>query len=119
MFQDLLTNLLTRVEGAERVILAGIDGVLLEASPRDPAEHAERLAAEYAAVARAAQRASATLESTNLASLVLTTSRSKLVVQMITPEYFLLVCLSPGGYAGRARFEIARARDLFERELVF
>ncbi len=54
-----------------------------------------------------------------LAAATLATRGSRILFQDLTPDYFLLIFLEPDGHAGKAAFEIARARSTLERELVF
>jgi predicted regulator of Ras-like GTPase activity (Roadblock/LC7/MglB family) len=119
MFSDIFSTLLARVEGAEWAMVVGLDGIVLESTPAALAPRSDQLAAEYAALVRASQRATAQLGAGTFRGSLLFAAESKIVLEILTPEYFLAMGLSSAGHAARARFEIGRARDLLERELVF
>jgi predicted regulator of Ras-like GTPase activity (Roadblock/LC7/MglB family) len=57
------------------------------------------------------------LEAGEVQQLSLTTDRVTLMVSSVTPDYYLLLVLGPGGNYGRARFELRRARLLLEKDL--
>ena len=46
-------------------------------------------------------------------------SRSEILLQFLTPEYFLIMALNPACHSGKAAFEVSRACGSLERELVF
>src|SRR5687767_15763458 len=119
MFQSILIDLVKRVSGAQWAMLVGIDGVILETSSALSLSNGEVLAAEYAIFYRASQKATTETEVGEIKGLVLYTDRGKIILQSLTPEYFLLMGLKLEAYTGKARFEISRARGHIERELVF
>ena len=119
MFPDILSTLLGRIEGSEWAMVVGLDGIVLESAPAAMGSGADQLAAEYASLVRVSQRATAQLGAGTFRGSLLFATESKIVLEILTPEYFLAMGLTSAGHAARARFEISRARDLLERELVF
>jgi predicted regulator of Ras-like GTPase activity (Roadblock/LC7/MglB family) len=117
MFQSILVNMMSRIRGARWAMLVATDGVLLESYPHDLPD-ADDIAADKAELYRSMRR-SVAAGGSSISTATLRTSGGKLLFQDLTPDYFLLVNLAPDGHAGRASFEIARTRQLLERELVF
>jgi uncharacterized protein len=117
MFREILVKLMNDVKGARWAIVAGGDGVPVDASS-EASVSTETLAAEYAFFVRACQRVLAETGGDELRGFELLTNRGKVILEPLTPEYFLLMGLEPEGYTGQARFEILRARSLMEQELV-
>jgi len=119
VFQSILADLLGRVQGAEWAMVVGVDGVVLETTPASPGDFSELRAAVYATFVRACQRAALESRVGDLEGSIVFAARTKILIEMLTPEYFLLFGLSNDGNTGHARFEITRARDLLERELTY
>jgi len=118
MLHETLTRLLRNVKGAEWAMVVGLDGVLLDACGSPAASCSETVAAEYALLYRACQRVVTETAVGIPQSFAMTTDRSKVLIQTLGPECFLLMSLDSDQPSGRARFEIARARVLLERDLV-
>lgn len=119
MFKPILEKLLTRIPGAEWALVVGADGVIIDSSSRGTLPESETLAAEYASLLRSWQRVVDEAGTGRLQGSVLFTDRGKILCQMITPDYFLLMGLGATGVSGKARFEVSRARSEFEQELTF
>lgn len=117
MFRTILADLTARTPGARWALIVGADGVPLEADPADIGQAAELLAAEYAGLFRDCMKVTARTAAGDLRGAVLTTDRGRVVMQALTPEYFLLLCLGPQAHSGKALFEIARAREAIVEEL--
>jgi len=118
MFREILVKLLNDVKGAQWAIVVGGDGVPVDAGSETGGLSTETVAAEYTLFVRACQRVLAETGGGELQGFELLTNRGKVILETLTPEYFLLMGLVPEGYTGQARFEILRARGLMERELV-
>ena len=119
MFHVVLCKLLSSVEGADWVMVVGMDGVLLEAIGNQSSSTSEAVAAEYAIFYRACLRVTAETSGGDIQTIVIHTERGKILLQTLTPDYFLLLGLTSEGNSGMARYEIARARAQLEQELVF
>src|SRR6058998_3336352 len=119
MFHVVLCKLLSSVEGADWIMVVGMDGVLLEAIGNQSSSTSEAVAAEYAIFYRACLRVAAETSGGEIQTIVMHTDRGKVLLQTLTPDYFLLLGLTPDGNSGMARYEIARARAHLEQELVF
>lgn len=117
MFQTILADLTGRTPGARWALIVGADGVPLESDPADVGQAGELLSAEYAGLFRDCLQVTARTAAGDLQFAVLTTDRGRVVMQALTPEYFLLLCLAPQAHTGKALFEIARAREAIVEEL--
>lgn len=119
MFQAILADLVSRTPGTDWAIIVGADGVPLEASTPGHQPEIELLAAEYATLFRNCRRVTSQASGSDLQDAILTTERCRIVLQTLTPDYFLLLCLQPSGLTGKALFEISRARGAIIEEITF
>ena len=116
MFREVLSGIRERVEGALAVSLIGLDGIAIE-SLRDDHVPLEVLGAEFGGFIKSV-RPNPELETGEVLQFALVTERFITFLSQVTPEYFILLVLSPDGNYGRARFELARAKQLLRDELV-
>lgn len=93
-------------------LVTDLEGVpVVTVGPRHEAEAMESLSAELTAFWKNVRRARGEVGEGELRSLVLTGSAGTAAVQVITPDYALLLKTGPGIPAGRIRFEAARAAE--------
>ncbi len=93
-------------------LVTDLEGVpVVTVAPRHEAEAMESLSAELTAFWKNVRRARVEIGEGELRSLVLAGSAGTAAVQVITPEYALLLKTVPGIPAGRIRFEAARAAE--------
>lgn len=118
MFQSLLARLVARAN-ARWAMIVGTDGVLLETDARAFHAEAEGLAAEYAALYRAARKAAGDTDLGGLHNSLLVTDQGKILLQALAADYFLVLFLEPESHAGKAIFEVTRASDSLEQELAY
>ena len=117
MFLEQLSQISGRIEGALALSLVAKDGISVESVSSDPAIDLEALAAEMVSQARSISDNHRELEVGEVQQLSITSDQVTLMVSSITPDYYLLLVLGPGGNYGRARFELRRARLLLEKDL--
>ena len=117
MFLETLSRISERIEGALALSLVAKDGIAVESVSSDPDLDLEVLAAELVAQARAIAENHRELEVGEVQQFAVTTDRLTLMVSSVATDYYLLLVLGPDGNYGRARFELKRARLLFEGEL--
>lgn len=119
MFRSILENLVREVAGARWAIVVGADGVVLEAGlgASGPGVPVETLAAEYALFMKACEGVLAQTGGETLDGFTLSTAESKVVLQPLTPEYFLVMGLDSSGMAGQARHKISRIQPDLERRI--
>jgi predicted regulator of Ras-like GTPase activity (Roadblock/LC7/MglB family) len=119
MFQNILRELVERTPGTLWAMIVGSDGVPLEVRPGEGPLDADLLAAEYATLFRTCKRTTGQTAGGDLEGAVLTASNARVVLHSLTQDYFLLLCLQPFAPAGKAVFEISRARDAIVEELAY
>ena len=116
MFKDVLAGLRDRVEGAMAVSLIGLDGIAIE-TIRGGDVPLEVLGAEFGSFVKSIRTANTELNTGDVLQFSLVTERYITFLSEVTPEYYILLVLSPDGNYGRARFELAKAKHLLADEL--
>jgi predicted regulator of Ras-like GTPase activity (Roadblock/LC7/MglB family) len=118
MFTERLNELSSRIEGALALSLVADDGMPVE-SVTSAQTHfdLEALAAELMAQVRAISVNHQELAVGPVRHISVTTDRVTLMMSAVSRNYFLMLVLDAGANAGRARFELRRAKLLFERDL--
>ena len=117
-FADTLNNITERVEGCSAAIILGIDGIAIERQVKqvDPRLDIDLIATEFTTLVRRNMRTAADAEMGEVHEMVFVTDLLTLVLRPITPEYFLMLALNPGGNVGRARYELRKAQLAMESE---
>lgn len=118
VFTERLHKVLQTVEGARAVCLIGRDGIAIERLAVTDEPNLDVATAQFTDIAKKLQVANAELEAGELREMIETTERYMVILSAVTPEYFLLMILSPEGSLGRARFELRKAVAIFHDELV-
>jgi len=99
-------------------MIVGNDGVVLETDSRSFRAEAEGLAAEFAAFCRTSLKVTIDTDMGGLHSSLLITDYGKILLQTLTPDYFLVMLLQPGAYYGKACFELSRVARPLEHQLM-
>ena len=117
-FADTLSNITERIEGCAAAIILGIDGIAIERQIREmePPLDIDLIATEFTTLVRRNMRTATDAEMGEVREMVFVTDLLTLVLRPITPEYFLMLALNPGGNVGRARFELRKAQLAMETE---
>ncbi len=117
-FEETLTGILSRVEGGVAAIILGIDGIPIERRIAQPDRDLDidLVATEFTTLLRRSMRVAADTCLGELKEMVLVTDLMTYLLRPITPEYFLLLAISPRGNVGRARFELRKAQLSLEEE---
>lgn len=114
---EILSVAAARVEGAEGIMLVGLDGIVIEKC-RFPGDFpADQFAAELAVLLKEAKRKLTEVCAGEIKELAVVTNGNRFLLQMISPEYFLLLKLSAHSNYGRARFELRKAQIALINEL--
>ena len=116
MFKRALAAIRDRVEGALAVSLIGLDGIAVE-SINDGDVPLDVLGAEFGGFIKSI-RPNAELNTGEVLQFALVTEKYITFLSAITPEYFVLLVMKPDGNYGRARFELAKAKDVLRGELL-
>jgi predicted regulator of Ras-like GTPase activity (Roadblock/LC7/MglB family) len=117
MFSELLESIMQKVEGALGAIVMGMDGISIEKRFLDEAANIEVLAAEYTSLLRSSYSSTPEMGLGTLEEFIISTGHRIILVQMITPEYFMLILLPKNGNLGRARFELKKAKYILAKEM--
>ena len=117
MFRDILRDIHDRVEGTLAVSLIGLDGIAIE-SINDDSVPLDVMGAEFGGFLKSIRLSNTELNTGDVLQLSLITEKYTAFLSAVTPEYFVLLVLKPEGNYGRARFELARAKQLLRKELV-
>ncbi len=112
-----LEALLDRIEGAQAVSLVAADGISVATAKRDGAFDLEALAAELLTQVRAISDEQRDLGVGEVDQYSVSTDRFTILIGRLQAGYYLLLVLSRASSYGRARFEMRRARLLFEDDL--
>jgi predicted regulator of Ras-like GTPase activity (Roadblock/LC7/MglB family) len=111
-----LDGIRRRVEGARAISLIAVDGIPVETSG-DEGIPIETISAEFASFVRSIRLSSTELETGEIEQFTLVTEKYITFLSAITPDYFILLVLAPGGNYGRARFELGKAKYALQPEL--
>lgn len=117
MFLERLSRLSRRIEDTQALSLVAKDGIPVESFSSSTELDLESLAAELIAQARAISDDHRELAVGEVQQFSVTTDRYTFLVSTVTPDYYLLLVLGKRGIYGKARFELRRARLLFESDL--
>ena len=117
MFRQTLANIRDRVDGALAISLIGLDGIAVE-SLNENRVPLDVLGAEFGGFIQSIKLSNTELNTGEVQQFSLTTERYLTFLSQVTPEYFILLVMRPDGNYGRARFELARAKNTLARELM-
>ncbi len=118
MFLERLSQISGRIEGAEALSLVAQDGIPIESVSSRSDLDLDLLAAELVSQARSISSDHRELAVGEVQQFSVTTERYTFIVSSVAKGYYLLLVLGERGIYGRARFELRRARLLFENDLV-
>ena len=117
-FSDTLGGLAKRIEGAVAAIILGIDGIPIEryTTTLEPGLDIEMIATELTTLLRRGMHTATDTALGDLREMVIVTERLTILLRPITPDYFLMLAVLPGGNVGRARYELRKAQLVLEEE---
>ena len=117
-FSETLGELSKRIEGAVTAIILGIDGIPIEryTSSLEPGLDIEVIATELTTLLRRGMHTATDTALGDLREMVIGTERLTILLRPITPDYFLMLAVLPGGNVGRARYELRKAHLVLEEE---
>ncbi len=117
MFKDVLAGLCSRAEGALAASLIGLDGIAIE-TINDHGVPLDVIGAEFGGFIKSLRHANTELNTGEVLQFSLVTERYITFLSAVTPEYYILLVLTPDGNYGRARFELTKAKYLLRDELI-
>jgi len=118
MFKDVLEGLVGRIEEARGAVIVGVDGIPLEQYSPGGALDLEKLAAECTSLVKTAAETGRALDQGPAREVVLRCDGAQTLLRSLTSDYFLCLILGPQAQLGRARYELQKACQRLESELV-
>ena len=105
-FREHLEEVCRSVDGAVACSLMGVDGIEVDTHLADGGgvDDVKSLLVEYSGVLRSAREAAEAHEAGGVAELAIATDKLVAVVRTVSPEYFMVVALTPDGNIGKARY---------------
>ena len=118
-FREELEGICGRVEGAYAASLMGFDGIAIETVQPAPPDGVElnTLLVEYSGILQQVKNAAEQLQMGKASEVSIRTEKLVAVARLLTPDYFVVLALSPEGNLGRARYELRVARPRVVKEL--
>lgn len=115
-FRGVLDGIRERVDGTLAVSLIGLDGITIDginpgSLPLDV------MGAEFSGFIKSIRLSNTELNTGQVLQFSLVTEKYTAFVSAITTEYYVVLVTTPDGNYGRARFELARAKQLLGEEL--
>jgi len=107
-FREDLLAICGRVDGALAATLMGFDGIAIETHEAQPPDGIElqTLLVEYSGILSQVRQAAETLQMGKASEVSIRTDKLVAVARPLTPDYFVVLALSPEGNVGRARYEL-------------
>ncbi len=106
-FREHLEQVCRNVDGAVACSLMGADGIEVDTHVQEDGAggiDVKSLLVEYSGVLRSAREAAEAHEAGGVAEIAIATDKLLAVVRTVSPEYFMVVALTPDGNYGKARY---------------
>jgi predicted regulator of Ras-like GTPase activity (Roadblock/LC7/MglB family) len=104
-FREHLEQVCRNVDGAVACSLMGVDGIEVDTHVQDGGDlDVKSLLVEYSGVLRSAREAAEAHEAGGVAEMAISTEKLMAVARIVSPEYFMVVALTPDGNIGKARY---------------
>lgn len=116
MFKDVLQGIRDRVEGALAVSLIGLDGIAVD-SIKGNGVPLDVMGAEFGGFVKSIKLSNTELNTGEVLQFSIVTEKYTAFLSAVTSEYYVLLVMRPDGNFGRARFELARAKQQLRNEL--
>ena len=118
-FREDLEAICGRVQGAMGATLMGFDGIAIETAELKAPEGVElqSLLVEYSGILSQIQKTAESLQMGDASEVSIRTEKIVAVARPLTPDYFVLLALSPDGNIGRARYELRVAAPKLASQL--
>ncbi len=116
MFRNILQDIQQRVDGTLALSLIGLDGIAVESIKRDGVP-LDVMGAEFGGFVKSIRLSNTELNTGDVLQFSIVTEKYTAFLSAVTPEYFVLLVMNPDGNYGRARFELARAKQQLRNEL--
>lgn len=107
-FKEDLEQICGKVTGSFAASVMGFDGIPIETHEARPPEGIEmqNLLVEYSGIISQVRQAAESLQMGRPSEVSIRTEKMVAVARPLTPDYFLVLAMSPEGNVGRARYEL-------------
>lgn len=114
-----LQELCDGVEGAIACSLMGVDGIEVETlfAGGEAQPDLKPLLVEYSGILRSAREAAGAHAAGEVDEVEISTDRLVTVARLVSPDYFMVLALKPGGNQGKARYLLRMAAPRVRAEL--
>jgi predicted regulator of Ras-like GTPase activity (Roadblock/LC7/MglB family) len=117
VFRQVLESIRSRVEGTSAISLISLDGIPIESINTDGVA-LDVIGAEFGGFIKSVRLSNTDLNTGDVLQFSLVAANYTTLLSAVTPEYFLLLVLRPDGNYGRARHELAKAKQALRDELL-
>ncbi len=114
-----LESVVKQVDGALACSVMGFDGIAVETHQVDAAANLELTSAwvEFSNVMTQLKNATELLKTGQVSEVSINTEKVITLMRMVSPEYFLVLALSPTGNYGKARYVLRMTAPKVKSEL--
>ncbi len=117
-FREHLEEVCRGVDGALACSLMGVDGIEVDTHVVDGSDvDVKSLLVEYSGIFRTAREAAEAHEAGGVAEVSIHTDKILTVARLVSPEYFMVVALTPDGNFGKARYLLRVTAPRLQSEL--
>ncbi len=104
-FREHLQEVCRSCDGAVACSLMGVDGIEVDTHQEGGGDvDVKSLLIEYSGLFRTAREASEAHDAGGVSELSISTDKVLTVARLVSPEYFMVVALTPDGNFGKARY---------------
>jgi len=105
VFAETLKRMVDNVDGGIAAVVMGLDGIPVETYIKQSDRvDVNTVAMEFSFILTQVRKAGDSLQVGSLEELSVKAQRLVLVCRMISPQYFVAMCISPEGNFGKARY---------------
>jgi len=117
-FREHLQSTCKSCEGALACSLMGVDGIEVDTYAQGGTDlDVKSLLVEYSGLFRSAREAAEAHSAGGIVELSVATEKVLALARLVSPDYYLVVALSPGGNLGKARYLLRVAAPRLRSEL--
>jgi predicted regulator of Ras-like GTPase activity (Roadblock/LC7/MglB family) len=118
-FRTHLEQVISQVDGAIACSVMGFDGMAIDTQQVKEVEGLDLSAMliEYGSILSQLKQAATSLQAGNVSEISINTERLITIARMLTPEYYVVLALTPEGNYGKGRYALRIAAPKVKAEL--